>query len=615
MINVNAKTKEKYKSDSVHKSWTINFPALNLIFTDSAIVSESAELFESVLEGEDIQFVGCNASRFSVTLRIDRNTADSLKGQYMIVMVGMPYETLTDPITVFRGYVDSVEMESNKKNKTVTAYDVLYKLSQVDVADWYKTLEYPVTLKEFRDSLFEEINVTQETTQLPLDAFSIGRLYNPDKVCALDLIKQLCQINCVFGRINRSGNFQYVVPTSGSSESLDYYKSATYQEYQVKPVNKLTVKFDEVEGSTGSGQNEYVIQNNIFMNGHTAETLRSVAEAVYPNVQGFVFTPFEININGLPYMECLDTATMDVLDLENDTWTKNMHFLILSRTMKGTQSLRDECKAEGSEDIHKFVSDLQINMERLEQIVEQIIDDIDNLKFRYYLITNGERIVVNHNDTVKIIDLYFTATKATTTLFQAELLCNVETDAVEDAEENDYTYYDDQIQVVYEVDVTEITDYYPTETWQDGKHILHLFKYFTVSDDSRMTRLRVYIKSYHGTVIINIGNMKASLYGQNLIAEDEWKGVETIDETATVFDLINFSFIDATETLEIENTAPLSEELSDTAPTFSLINLSFINAIEDAHTYLFGEMQRLTEDGTNVTVTDDGDIRITEEDN
>ena len=85
MINVNSATKTAYKSDSVDKSWTISFPDLSITFDDDIIIGESAELFESVLEGDNIQFVGCISSRFSVTLRIDSNTANSLKGQKMVV--------------------------------------------------------------------------------------------------------------------------------------------------------------------------------------------------------------------------------------------------------------------------------------------------------------------------------------------------------------------------------------------------------------------------------------------------------------------------------------------------------------------------------------------------
>lgn len=604
MLSVNSVTKTAYQSDSVRKMWTISFPQLNLTFDDSIVVGESVELFESVLEGEDVQFVGCMASRFSVTLRINANTANRLKDAYVQVSV-IPDVTGAESIPVFKGYVDSVEMEGNKKNKKITAYDMLYKLSQVDVARWYNTLDFPLTLKEFRDGLFEEINVNQETVALPLDAFSVGKMFEPDKVCALDIIKQICQINCAFGKMNRSGNFEYVMPTAGSEQELGYYKTATYQEYTIKPVDKLTVKYDEVEGSysTGSGANEYVIQNNMFMTGHTAETLQSVATALFPHVSSFSFMPSDINVNGLPYVECLDTIKMKVLNPEDDTWSYK-YFRILSRTMTGMQSLRDNISSKGSEDIHKFISDLQINLEKLEQVVSQIQDDLDNLKFRYFLITNGDKIIVHDNEKKVVVDLYFTATKATTTVFQAEVLCQVETN------QSGIDVYDNELQVYYELDTIEST-IVPKEDWTDGNHILHLFRYFTISEDKKLAHLKVYFKSLNGKITVNIGELRASLYGQNLVAEDEWNGVFEITEQVSSFNLVNFSFADATESVNVRRITPYRAQPSETVAPITLLNLTFANATDEVHARVMGEMTRLTEDG-DTRITEDENTRITE---
>lgn len=542
MIDVSALTKSEYKDNSTHKELRIEFPALQIELDNSLIEYETMELTEMLCDSDSIEFVGCISSKFIIQLR---SLVEDVKGQYMEVYVKIG---VTDEIPLFKGYVDSIELTGTKRQKKITAYDILHTWQQTDIADWYKELDYPIVLGDFRDSLFEELGVEQVETTLPLDDFSIGRMYDPTKLCALDIIKSLCQVNGVFGRINRDGKFEYVVPAGGGSESVGVkYKEAKYQEFTVKPVNKLTVKYRDVEGVYGSGDNNYIIQNNIFLKGFDEATLTSVATAVYPNVAGFVYRPFSADINGLPYLECIDSVTMDVEDIE--TYDKHtLTFRVLKRTIKGVQSLRDEIEAEGDEKQKEFVSDINVQMEELNSIVDEIIDDIDSLTIRYYLITNTEDIEVLDTQTEKIVEISFQAKKDTTVVFQLEALVDVETTHVN----NTVDYYDEQLKVTYELNEQEIVDYYPVETWQDGKHILHLMKYFTVLESETAMKLEVYLTSTGGDVSIEVNRMRAMLYGQNLVASDKWNGRIEIEENSSIFELPVMIFGTYTDSVETE---------------------------------------------------------------
>ena len=544
MINVSALTKSEYKDNSTHKELRIEFPALEIELDNSLIEYETMELTEMLCDSDSIEFVGCISSKFIIQLR---SLVEDVKGQYMEVYVKIG---VTDEIPLFKGYVDSIELTGTKRQKKITAYDILHTWQQTDIADWYKELDYPIVLGDFRDSLFEELGVEQVETTLPLDDFSIGRMYDPTKLCALDIIKSLCQVNGVFGRINRDGKFEYVVPAGGGSESVGVkYKEAKYQEFTVKPVNKLTVKYRDVEGVYGSGVNNYIIQNNIFLKGFDEATLQSVAVAVYPNVAGFVYRPFSADINGLPYLECIDSVTMEVEDIE--TYDKHeLTFRVLSRTIKGVQSLRDTIEAEGDEKQKEFVSDINVQMEELNSIVDEIIDDIDSLTIRFYLITNTEDIDISDNQTKEIIDIDFQAKKDTTVVFQLEALVEVETTHVN----NTIDYYDEELEVIYELNEQEIVDYHPVDNWQDGKHIFHLMRYFSVRESDTAMNLKVYFKSTGGSIHIELNTLKAMLYGQNLVASEDWDGWIKVKETASAFELPLMVFGTYADSVETELT-------------------------------------------------------------
>lgn len=549
MINVNAATKTAYLSDTTHKTITVSFPALELSFTNDDIIQESLEIIESLSEEDSIQFVGCNASQFTIILR---ELTEDVKGQYVTVSIVID-STTTETVTLFNGYVESVELTGTKRQKKIKAYDIIYSWQQTDIADWYNTLDYPIDLGDFRDSLFEELGVTQEEITLPLDDFSIGRMYNPSKLCALDVVKNICQINGVFGKINRSGNFQYVIPNRGSTQQVAYYRSAKYQEYTVNPIGKVIVKYNDLEGTYGTGENKYIVQNNIFIRGFDQATLTSVAHAIYNNVTGFVYRPFEADINGLPFLECGDYVTMSVEDIESYA-KRSLTFMVLNRKIKGIQFLRDAIQAEGKENQDEFVSDIGTQIDTLDEIVDEIIDDIDSLKLRFYLISNTEDIDIADEGSEKVIEVDFQAKKSTTVIFQLEALIDVDTTH----ENNTVDYYDEELQVTYYLNEEEIVDYHPVETWQDGKHILHLLRYFIVQDTDALMKLEVYFSSAGGSIHIDINNLKAMLYGQNLVASDDWNGWIRISENFEDIVLPTMLFGSVTDVLSINGETPTS---------------------------------------------------------
>ena len=410
-MEVSEKVKSQYHGNSIHRFLKLYFPELNLTIENDEIYARSMKLKESIIEKTNIEFVGCIASSFKV--QVNGIQAD-LKGKRIEVSI-YTAETESEPIKLFNGIVDSAMQQSNKRIKEITAYDRLYTQGNIDLAAWYNSLTFPIIIKDFRDSLFTYIGIEQEEIKLPNDNVSIDKKYDPKTLKARNVIKAICQINGAFGIINRNDKFEYriladlsatyaypsvtlfpsnalypanpnvaesVVKKEIDTESFSFYKTVNYEEFEVKPVDKLTIRQSEQDAgvSYGNGTNNYIIQGNMFTLGKSNSELLAMAQAVYKNVRGIYYYPYKSNNNGLPYIECgLDAVSYQMYNFYPESarasskTTRN--FYVFSREMSGIQNLRDSYSAQGEEYQTEFITDLKTQIDTIKVDVKQEVEN------------------------------------------------------------------------------------------------------------------------------------------------------------------------------------------------------------------------------------------------
>lgn len=594
-MEVSDAVKTAYKSNSVTKYITLNFPDLNKTIPMSQIYYESMSLQEAVIDGADIEFVGCISSCFKIKVN---NVSDELKNQKIIATI---YTTGTEdePINLFTGYVDSAVKQSDKRIKEITAYDALYTKGNTDVAYWYNTQSFPMTVKDFRDSLFERIGITQVETDLANDEIIVTKDYAPSSLNAISLIKAVCQLNGVCGIINRDGNFEYRKLTTGetSTETLGFYKSVEYEDYTIKPVDKIMVRdTEDDEGVTyGDGENTYIVQGNIFITGKTDEQKLSIAENIYNNVSGISFCPFSTNNNGLPYIECgVDTLTYSVLD-DDGTSFVDKSFIPMSRTLSGIQDLRDEYVAEGEEYQSEFITDIQLQIDSIKQITKT---DVENLELVTYTYSNASAISLS--DTEKtLIDITWATSATCVMTFIATIPFTATLDG--------------NIVLRYYLNGVLMESDTLTQYIQRGSNFLTISNYFGVAENSNGT---VAVKGYmeyfesdkrqqdakisglvdytsSGTyteadidttipgATIELGAIKAVMFAQGLAGEDEWNGRIEISETFTPITAINpVNVISLTDSATVTFPDVNSNAVTDTFTAITLGDIVTFNPTE-----------------------------------
>lgn len=562
-MNVTETTKNAYRNDSGLKEVRLYFPDLDLTISTGQIDSESMELVESLSEDESIEFVGCIASQFKITVH---NISENIKGEEIEAYITCED---TEEIPIFHGVVDSVSISGDKSHKSLTCYDELDTKGNIDVAEWYKGLTFPISLKDLRDSLFSYLGMTQVLVALPNDSIEVEKQYSPNTMRALDVIKSICQINGVFGIINRENKFDYrTLPKSESAtvtEEIQYYKALEYQEYTVNPVDKLTIRQTEQdEGvSYGDGENNYIIQGNMFTLNLEEETLEEIAENIYPNVEGFYYVPFESDNNGFPWIECgKDIVSYTSYDYDNSTESnpvyKTMVFYILKRTLFGLQNLRDSYEAEGDEYQRVFITDLQSRVETIVEQVSSIVGQLEDFSLNYVVFTNENKLIIHDGDEVSVWRVNFAVQKPTQVMVKLEYLLECET-TVENG-----VYNDLNLTVKYYFDDIFIDTRQPKQTLVDGDHILSLYYILNVDNANIQHKFEVRLVADGGEATIDIGQALNTMVGQKLIGQ-VWDGtleVRQIVPRTNIISPIPMITNDISDSISCETQIPISDSIS-----------------------------------------------------
>jgi len=366
MIKVNDDTKNAYLRDSVRKEITITFPNANITYHNDDIVSESLEIEEAINDGDELTFQGCIATKMK--FQCDAPVRD-LRGEYVEVGI-QAYSDNTEEdiqfISLFKGYIDE---QTNRTQEDVvtefTAYDSLYKIGQTDVSTWYNGLTFPISIRNFRNSLFTYLGITQDDVTLPNDGANIEKVETKDQLLALDVMKAICQSNASFGQLGRDGKFYYRTLTEitkalypstetfpseetfpsreNSAVVYDYgdYIKVTYEPYSSQRITSVwVIGKDGTKTVYGNGTNVFAVADNIVAQGAVNKSL--LAENIYINIFRIEYIPSNVEARGLPWVECGDIYMFN-------TRKNIVRAYVLNRVLKGIQALYDSITAEGSQ--------------------------------------------------------------------------------------------------------------------------------------------------------------------------------------------------------------------------------------------------------------------------
>ena len=408
MLPIPDSEKTKWGSGQYLKELRIIFPDIQRVIYNDEIYGESMTLKESLFDGNGaINVSGCISSQFSIEIR---HSLNAYVGQRIIAEIRIDGGAWRQ---LFSGYVDSVETVRDRSYQKLSCYDVIQYKSSTNVISAYESLNDTFTVKQLRDAVFTYLRINQKTQTLPNDLAVLAKNTELTELAAIDVMRALCQINGMFGIINRDGQFEYrklfffydklpypsddLFPASDlypgevsedGHEYIDAYESVKYEEYEVEPITKVTVRdssSDEQAAEYGTGTNNYLIEGNPLLSGALYSDKEFIAHNVYTTFAGLSYRPFDTNVIGRPYIEVGDAVSLYIYDYSSgEPVTVLLTFNVLTRNLKGIQWLRDNYTANGAQyqpevKIERTSGSDAAAIDSIKNDIKEIDDEIDVL--------------------------------------------------------------------------------------------------------------------------------------------------------------------------------------------------------------------------------------------
>lgn len=371
--------KQLYNQDSVEKQIIIAFDGGEI--TNSDLYQKEFSLAESLCSTPELRFGSCEASEVKFKIA---NTMEALANKWLTV--SQVLNGLSDEIFQFGKYKVASDVPSGNRNyRNITAYDAMYDIINADVAEWYNSLAFPITQKDFRDSFFNYLDIEQEEIELIHDEILIEQTINTTTLSGRDVVSSLCELNGVLGHINRNGVFVYIsLPDKAVAEEISAsgYISCEYEDFETEFISKLQIRQEQndIGVIVGDGTNTYIIENNFLVYGKGPEELEDIAIKTFAKISTISYRPMKATLRGNPCLEVGDAVVFR-------TRTKDVSSYIFERTIKGIQALRDSFQTQGVQQYSEKVNSVQreINQLRgktnvLEKTVEQTVAKIADVE-------------------------------------------------------------------------------------------------------------------------------------------------------------------------------------------------------------------------------------------
>ena len=145
-----------------------------LVIENNRIVTESLQITEALSSDEDLVFGSCEGAELQIT--VADVTQDITNREFTLTVEIGGYEMALGIYTV-----KSFVRQSDRRKRKITAYDRMSWFN-VDVANWYNNLSFPMTLKTFRDSLCDYIGIAQNDATLLFDSMELRKTIEPQKI-------------------------------------------------------------------------------------------------------------------------------------------------------------------------------------------------------------------------------------------------------------------------------------------------------------------------------------------------------------------------------------------------------------------------------------------------
>ena len=178
-----------FTQDSIDKQLIIDFDWGRI--TNHDLHSESFEMTESICSEPELRFGGCESS--CVKFRVS-NIFTSLKNTE--IDISMVLNGKSDNPFVFGHYKVYSDMPTaDRQFRDIVSYDKMYEIINTNVADWYNSLTFPMTLREFRAAFVNYFGLEEADVELINDGMIVEKTIETSELSGKDVAYAICEIN------------------------------------------------------------------------------------------------------------------------------------------------------------------------------------------------------------------------------------------------------------------------------------------------------------------------------------------------------------------------------------------------------------------------------------
>lgn len=406
---INSNLKEKYWDSATDKQMVISVVGTNQKIDNSMLEIGTFALEESLCSESELKFGACEANCVKFTAR---NTAGNIIGKTISIEETIDGDSENPmPYGVFK--VASDVPTADRTKRQITAYDAMYDIINTDVKSWYAGLSFPMTLKQFRNSFFAHLGISQVETSLANDSMTVNKtivatqtddssaVTEESAISGKTVVTAICEINGCFGNINRNGKFEYVFlkkivsalypaedlfpsdnlfPSDANTESMTgHYITFDYEDFQSKEITQLEIKTSEDNAGAivGTAGNNYSITGNFLVSDKTGAELEQIANNLLPIMAQAAYTPIKS-------CTCVGNPCLTLGEpIRFNTTREIVETYLLQRTLTGVQSKRDSISAQGTQTHSAKVNSIRDTIESVERRTGKLERNADHLQSTY----------------------------------------------------------------------------------------------------------------------------------------------------------------------------------------------------------------------------------------
>ena len=523
---VNYENYDSFLSDYTNKELIIYYEDEEI--TSEDIHSGSFSLEESICLESELRFGGCEASKIAFKIL---NKSISLKNKWLTVKL-IINDDVSKAFQLGKYKVFSDKLTSDRRHREIVAYDRMYDISNTDVTEWYNGLIFPMSLKKFRDLLFEKLEVTQEDVELSSDDISLEKSEYSEKVFAGDILKDICEINAVFGRMSRSDTFEYVSLSPNVAQEMDKsnYSKSEYEDYSTQQITQVIFTGNESDYYYGDVGNTYILSPRVIE--VKKDHLEKICSRFIEKTQNCVYIPFSIVTRGNPCLECGDYISF----ISGDNVVVRSY--ILERKFSGELKLSDEYIAQGNE----YYEQNNGTNDNVAMQVKKGLAEVSKNSLYSLVMTNSEKY--NLSDAEKeVIKYNIASTSQTNAILFVTIPFRANLDGV--------------LKVNYYVDSELISNQTILSYFNEGNNVITLCNYFPMEENSRMVltitlsieyyesnlrrnnarldaieyyidngvKQEIIVDRVHANAIIEQETIRSVLIGKGIIVSEGWDGI------------------------------------------------------------------------------------------